>query len=77
MFTCMDITMAPGVAGGIFSGQIHSFSVGNIHVDWWVSSKREKRELRSQSVNRVTTNPCSHNHPGRLDHTEAVNKDKQ
>lgn len=27
-----------------------------------VSSKRKKREVRSQSVNGVTTNPCSHNH---------------
>lgn len=43
MFTCMDITMAPGgvkVMGGTFSGPICSFSVA----DWWISSKRKTRE---------------------------------
>lgn len=27
-----------------------------------ISSKKEEKELRSQSVNGVITNPCSHNH---------------
>lgn len=47
MFTCMDITMAPGgvkVLGGSFSGQICSLSVW----DWWVSSKRKIQESISQ-----------------------------
>ena len=30
------------MAGGIFSGQNHYFSVGNKHADGGISSKREK-----------------------------------
>lgn len=52
MFTCMDITMALGVtvAGGIFSGQLHSFSVRNKHVegDFFKEEERGPRESISQ-----------------------------
>lgn len=43
MFTCMDITVAPGVkvAGGLFSGPIHFFPSGiNMRIGW-ASSKCE------------------------------------
>lgn len=42
MFTCMDITMAPGGQGGRWHilRTDPLFSVRNKHADWWVSSKR-------------------------------------
>lgn len=48
MFTCMDITMAPGGQGG--GWLILRTDLRFLCPDWWISSKRKIRESISQWV---------------------------
>lgn len=65
MFTCMDITKAPGGQGGrwhiLWTDPPLSLLGINMRMGGFLQRGR-KGELGSQSVNGVTTNPCSHNH---------------
>lgn len=70
MFTCMNITVAPGGQGGrwhiLWTDPAFSLCEINMQIPLWgVSSERKKWKLRSQSVNGVTTNPFSHKHTGK------------
>lgn len=70
MFTCMDITMAPGGQGGrwrvLRTDRLFLPSGGNKQADGGTFFKEEEKgEVESQSVNGVTTNPRSHNQTGK------------
>lgn len=73
MFTCMDITMAPGGHGG---GR-HILRTDLLSLAARIGGLLQRERFGSLSVNGVRTNLPSHNHAVERDQAEPANKDKQ